>query len=176
MRGQVSTADQVVARIARDTRRYRGIPTLTVAATLVDLAARDVDLGLAVFRADSFHGVTVHAVAAAARRRGPFPGIGKLRALYTGDAPILLSLLEEKFVAFLTENGLPLPRTNRKENSHYVDCRWPTFALTVELDNYRFHNSRKTSSAATRGSTSSRTRPTCSQTSRRCSRSVSVGA
>jgi hypothetical protein len=32
--------------------------------------------------------------------------------------------------------------TNRKAGEKRVDCRWPEHNLTVELDSYRFHNSR----------------------------------
>ncbi len=38
--------------------------------------------------------------------------------------------------------GLPLPITNRVASACRVDCRWPEHRLTVELDSYRFHNSR----------------------------------
>ena len=44
--------------------------------------------------------------------------------------------------ALLRRHGLPLPRTNRPEGAHYIDCRWPAHDLTVELDSYRFHHSR----------------------------------
>jgi len=37
----------------------------------------------------------------------------------------------------------PLPDTNRRRGAHYVDCRWPTHRVTVELDSYRFHRSRR---------------------------------
>jgi hypothetical protein len=37
---------------------------------------------------------------------------------------------------------LPLPLTNRPAGGRRVDCRWPEHQLTVELDGYRFHNSR----------------------------------
>ena len=80
------------------------------------------------------------------RSRGPprpFPGIARLRALYTGDEPILLSRLERHFHTLLVENGFPRPITNRRTDAHYVDCRWPQHHLTVELDSYRFHHSRK---------------------------------
>ena len=43
----------------------------------------------------------------------------------------------------LREHGFPLPLFNRKEGAHYVDCRWPDRRLTVELDSYRFHSTRK---------------------------------
>jgi very-short-patch-repair endonuclease len=38
--------------------------------------------------------------------------------------------------------GLPVPETNRPAGGRRVDCRWPEHRLTVELDSYRFHNSR----------------------------------
>jgi very-short-patch-repair endonuclease len=59
-----------------------------------------------------------------------------------GDAHITLSGLERKFLARLRREGLPLPKTNRLAGGRYVDCRWPEHRLTVELDGYRFHNSR----------------------------------
>ena len=37
---------------------------------------------------------------------------------------------------------LPLPRTNKVAGGRRVDCRWPAHRLTVELDGFRFHNSR----------------------------------
>ena len=43
----------------------------------------------------------------------------------------------------LVEHGLPLPRTNRPAGAHHVECRWPERRLTVELDSYRFHHSRR---------------------------------
>jgi len=59
-----------------------------------------------------------------------------------GDEPILLSHLERRFRRLLAENGFPLPETNKRHGSGYVDCRWEAPPLTVELDSYRFHSSR----------------------------------
>jgi hypothetical protein len=42
----------------------------------------------------------------------------------------------------LRSENLPLPITNKPAGGHRVDCRWPEHRLTVELDGYRFHNSR----------------------------------
>lgn len=53
-----------------------------------------------------------------------------------------LSRLEQRFLELLRERGWPLPVTNRPAGERYVDCRWPDLKLTVELDSYRFHNSR----------------------------------
>jgi very-short-patch-repair endonuclease len=37
---------------------------------------------------------------------------------------------------------LALPRTNRAVGGRRVDCGWPEQRLTLELDGYRYHNSR----------------------------------
>jgi hypothetical protein len=54
---------------------------------------------------------------------------------------VTLSELERVFLEALREAGLPLPVTNKPAAGRRVDCRWPG-RLTVELDSYRFHNSR----------------------------------
>jgi hypothetical protein len=59
-----------------------------------------------------------------------------------GDVKVTLSKLEQAFLQLLRGNGLPLPTTNRVAGGRRVDCRWPEYNLTVELDSYRFHNSR----------------------------------
>ena len=60
----------------------------------------------------------------------------------SGDAKVTASRLERGFLKRLRDEGLPLPDTNRPAGSYRVDCRWPEYGLTVELDSYRFHNSR----------------------------------
>jgi hypothetical protein len=58
--------------------------------------------------------------------------------------PVTLSALEDRFLERLREHALPIPRTNRRTKGRtHVDCRWPAQHLTVELDGYRFHNSRQ---------------------------------
>jgi very-short-patch-repair endonuclease len=59
-----------------------------------------------------------------------------------GDVHVTLSKLERRFLALLREHGMPLPTTNQKAGAHRVDCRWPDYSLTVELDSYTYHNSR----------------------------------
>ena len=65
-----------------------------------------------------------------------------LRCVLHGDVQVTLSTLERRFLAFLRENGLALPQTNRPAGGRRVDCRWPESRLTVELDGYRYHRSR----------------------------------
>jgi len=55
---------------------------------------------------------------------------------------LVLSELEKRFLQLVREAGLPLPKTNKVVDAHRVDCRWPDHTLTVELDSYRFHNTR----------------------------------
>jgi very-short-patch-repair endonuclease len=59
-----------------------------------------------------------------------------------GDAHVTLSELERAFLRLLRAAGLPLPVTNRPASGRYVDCRWSQHRLTVELDSYRYHNTR----------------------------------
>jgi hypothetical protein len=54
---------------------------------------------------------------------------------------VLIEALERAFFGVLREEDLPLPETNRHAGGRRVDCRWPGL-LTVELDSFRYHNSR----------------------------------
>jgi very-short-patch-repair endonuclease len=69
-------------------------------------------------------------------------GAKKLRRVIHGDVHVTLSTLEAHFLDLLREDGVSLPVTNRPAGGRRVDCRWPEHRLTVELDGYRFHNSR----------------------------------
>jgi very-short-patch-repair endonuclease len=69
-------------------------------------------------------------------------GRAKLERVLKGEVPVTLSKLESGFLKLLREEGLPVPNTNCAAGAHRVDCRWPEHRLTVELDSYRFHNSR----------------------------------
>jgi hypothetical protein len=129
---------------ARDATTVRGIPVTTVPRTLVDLAAvlRPAELARACHEAGVRHGTTPAQVEAVIARRPNSPGVAKLRRILHGDVHVTLSALERRFLALLRETGLPLPNTNRPASGRYVDCRWPQHRLTVELDSYRYHNSR----------------------------------
>ena len=123
---------------------HRGIPITTVARTLVDLAASLPlgDLARACHEAGVKYETTPGQVEEVLARRPTAPGAGKLRKVLHGDVPVTASVLERRFLRLLTDHDLPLPITNRPAGSFRVDCRWPEQRLTVELDSYRFHNSR----------------------------------
>lgn len=129
---------------AGDVWRCEGVPVTSPARTMVDLAGQaDFEtLSEISHKLGIRHGLSADAVFAVMAQRGRVNGAAKLRALYRGDAAILLSRLEKRFRALLLRHGLPLPRTNVKHDSFHVDCRWADHGLTVELLGYRFHASR----------------------------------
>jgi hypothetical protein len=129
----------------RGATEWQGIPSTTVARTVVDLAAELSPDALArVFHEAvvRFRVKPAHVEAVLARRPNS-PGVAELRRVLWGDTRVLLSELEHGFIALLEANGLPLPETNIPEGGHYVDCRWRKHKLTVELDTYRYHSTRQ---------------------------------
>jgi hypothetical protein len=131
--------------VPEDGTIHRGIPVTTVERTLVDLAA-DLPLS-ALARACHEAGVkyrtTPKAVDKVLERRPNAKGAANLRAVMGGEVRVSLTRLEKRFLALLTANQLPLPITNKPAGTYRVDCRWPEHKLTVELDSYRYHNSRQ---------------------------------
>lgn len=127
-----------------DATTWRGIPVTTIPRTLVDLAAmlQEPALARAVHEAEVRHGITPKSVEDVLARRHNWPGSRRLRRVLWGDIPVSLSRLEAAFIAGVRGAGLPLPETNRPAGGRRVDCRWPEERLTVELDSYRFHNTR----------------------------------
>jgi len=129
---------------AQDVAVHRGIPVTTVARTLVDVAADTSEEQLArlCHEAGVRYGLTPNAVVQVLERRANAPGAARLKRVIAGDVHVTLSKLEKRFLEHLRREGFPLPVTNRPAGGRRVDCRWPEYRLTVELDSYRFHNSR----------------------------------
>ena len=130
------------ASIERTT--FKLIPVTTVPATLVDLASvLSLDaLALAAHEANVKYRTTPRQVQRALARRPRTKGAKNLRAVMEGGVPVSLSKLERRFLGRCDEIRRPRPLTNRVVSEHRVDCHWPEHKLTVELDSYRFHNSR----------------------------------
>jgi hypothetical protein len=116
----------------------------TVARTLVDLAAvlGEGALARACHEAWVQHQTAPDEVEAVLARRPNSPRAHTLRRILRGDVHLTLSVLERRFLAVLRAEQLPLPETNRSAGGRYVDCRWPSYRLTVELDSYRYHGTR----------------------------------
>jgi hypothetical protein len=115
-----------------------------VPRTLVDLAAvLGIDaLARACHEAGVLHRTTPAQVADVLARRPRSRGAGKLRMVLLGDANVTLSKVEATFLRSILDANLPRPVTNRRAGGRRVDARWPTERVTVEIDSYRFHNSR----------------------------------
>jgi hypothetical protein len=128
----------------RDATTLRRIPIRTVAAVLVDLAGDlgRADLARACHEAGVRYRTTPRQVAAVLERRRTAKGARVLREILWGDVPVSLSALEARFLELLIEAGLPLPETNKVASGRRVDCRWPEYGLTVELNSYLYHGSR----------------------------------
>jgi hypothetical protein len=110
----------------------------------VDLAGvlTEPDLARACHEAEIRHRAGPPPVEAVLARWPRAPGAGKLRRVLRGDVRVTLSKLEDRFLERMREAGLALPETNRVAGGRRVDCRWPEQRLTVELDSYRYHQSR----------------------------------
>ena len=112
---------------------WKGIPTTTVPATLVDLTFSMTEPELAK---------ACHEAQVRFRIKPDFKMPPKLKRVLLGHVPVTLSELEDRFLATLRANHLPIPITNRVATAKRVDCRWPGHHLTVELDSYRYHATR----------------------------------
>jgi len=130
--------------ILADAIEHHGIPVTSVARTLVDIASSlpESALARACHEAGVKYRTTPREVEAVLDRLPNAPGGARLRRVTGRKVPVTLSRLESRFLARLREARLPVPVTNRVAGSRRVDCRWPEHRLTVELDSYRFHNSR----------------------------------
>ena len=137
----------VIHRVARlhphDTTVCDAIPITSVPRILLDLAPRlePRDLTRACHEAWVHHRTTPAQVEACIARNPRKPGAAELRRALGSD--VTLSVLEDGFLALLTRHGLPLPRTNVDRHGDKVDCYWPEHDLTVELQSYSFHATRR---------------------------------
>ncbi len=136
---------------AQDITTVRGIPTTTVARTLVDLAGivpRD-HLAKAIKQAERLRTFDLRAVEMAmARTRGRRgPGHRALRKAIEEYAALGLSAtrssLEDAFLRLLRDAGLPNPAVNATVEGFEVDAVWRAERIVVELDGWAFHSDRR---------------------------------
>lgn len=136
---------------ARDITTVRGIPTTTVARTLVDLAGvvSHTHLARAIKEAElrnAFDLATVEAAMVRTRgRRGP--GLRALREAIQErkelSATHTHSILEDAFLRLLRGASLPIPATNANVEGLWVDAAWRVHRLVVELDGWASHHTRQ---------------------------------
>lgn len=135
----------------RDRTTVAGIPTTSVARTLVDLAGvlRPRPLLNAINEAERRNRLDLDAVERALdrahTRRGP--GHARLRAALDRLARIGTQLtesdLEDAVMAVVDAHDLPQPRTAYHLHGFRVDVCWPEHGLVVEADGWEFHKTRR---------------------------------
>ena len=128
----------------RDVRTWQGIRVTTIARTLVDLAATLSLDALARTHHEArirFH-VAPAAIEAVIARRPNATGIGGLRAVVHGDTPSCSAAWNVASAASCasTASRYRSPTARRARTSS--TAAGPDHRLTVELDSFRFHNSR----------------------------------
>ena len=127
---------------------HDGIPVTTPPRTLFDLAASiNADqLARAVNQAEIrrlWDPLSLHDLLVRHPRR---PGAAALRAALRLEGRVTRSELEDRFLGFLRDAGLPPPVTNAPlrlgDRSVEADCVWLGPRLIVELDGYASHRTR----------------------------------
>ena len=121
-----------------------GIPTTSVARTLVDLAdvVSERRLGDAVNEAEVRRLFDLGLVEATLARLPGRKGRHRLRrvlAAYRPDPSFTRSRAERLFLRLCADHALPPPGTCVSLAGHEVDAYWPDARLAVEFDSHAFH-------------------------------------
>jgi hypothetical protein len=132
-----------------EVERLDGIPITTPARTLLNLAAT-LDrhrLERAIDRAEAMRLASPTSVPALVERHRGRRGVATLRAIIDEGRiglAVTRSEFEDRFLAFIDEEGLPRPQTNVwlqiVGRWIEVDCVWREARLVVELDGRAFHD------------------------------------
>jgi very-short-patch-repair endonuclease len=122
------------------------IPVTTVARTLFDVAEA-VDeraLGRMFEEADRLGLLRIQALEDVCARGHGRHALRAIRPLIEAVRPSqpTRSPLEDIFLQFCREHGLPRPQTNVVLLGHEVDAYWPDAQLMVESDSWSFHRHR----------------------------------
>ncbi len=126
-----------------------GIPTTTVARTLLDLAAivPAHHLRRAIERAEQLELFDLAAVtqtlAAHPRQPGRRQLLDLIADLQDHGLPRTRSDVEAAFLQLCLDHGLPRPHVNRINNGAERDFRFPDHNLIVEVDSNTFHRGRR---------------------------------
>ena len=151
-RGEREGIELHVGLVPPDERTMRdGIPVTTVPRTLLDLAAvlRPDQLERAIEQAELLRLTDPLSLPVVLQRYPGRRGTATLRRLLAGaqlGATVTRSTLEERFLAFVADIGLPRPEVNawlRLDGEWIeVDCLWRAERVALELDGHRVHGTR----------------------------------
>jgi very-short-patch-repair endonuclease len=126
-----------------------GIPVTNPARTLLDLASvvTQHQLAHALNEAEIRRLASPLPLAGLAarypRRRGTRAINAALDKQRQIGETVLRSTFERVFLDFVTDHGLPRPRTNEPLGPYFPDALWPEHRLVVELDSYDIHTTRQ---------------------------------
>jgi hypothetical protein len=123
-----------------------GIPTTTVARTLLDLAPvlRPRAMEDVIAQADRLGLLHLVSVRRSLREHPRQAGAPALRALLDrlagAETVDVRSALEIAFLQLCDDHGLPVPHANVPLEGFLVDFHWPGTTLVVETDGYTYHS------------------------------------
>jgi hypothetical protein len=123
----------------------RGVPTTTVARTLLDLAAvvPTHHLRRAVERSEQAELFDLREVQRVLDDHPARPGCRALTALLADfrehGETVTRSDLEAMMLQICLDHGLPRPQVNRYDGERESDFRWPAHKLIIEVDSWTFH-------------------------------------
>jgi len=123
-----------------------GVPTTSVARTLLDLAVQLTErrLEAALSEALALAIVDRTAILRVLQGRERAPGAARLHALVTdGDPARTRSEAEERLLTLIRKARLPAPAVNSSVAGFEVDFYWPNERLVVEVDGHAYHGNRK---------------------------------
>jgi hypothetical protein len=140
---------QARSLIAQDTTTHHGIPTTSIARTLLDLAAtvRSDRLERALAQAERLQLYDHAAIADVLSRSNGHRGRAALTRAAAQEPKLTRSELEVRFLMLVRKAGLPEPQTNLPlaaldHPAPEVDFHWPTHRLVVETDGWETHRTR----------------------------------
>jgi very-short-patch-repair endonuclease len=131
---------------AWETSLNHGIPTTTMARTLLDLSPvlRPRAMEDVIAQADRLHLFDLVSVRRCLSEHPRQHGAPALRALLDrlagAQTADLRSPLEVALLQLCDDHGLPVPRANVPLEGFMVDFHWPGTSLVVETDGYTYHS------------------------------------
>ena len=131
----------------RDVTKIDGLPVTTLARTLLDLAevVPQSQLPRAIAEAEYLGIIDLNAINELLGRSNGRRGQKPLAAALTDAFPKerTRSELEDAFLEFCDQRGIPRPKVNTYIDGREVDMAWPDYDLIVELDGYQSHRTRR---------------------------------
>ena len=135
---------------AQDTTNHQGIPTTTLARTLLDIAAQvpSHHLERALAQAERLQLYDHRAIESVIERSNGHRGTRRLATAIQDDPQFTRGELEARMRKLVRDHGLPRPSFNVSLDAPdhpglEVDCYFPTHRLVVETDGWDTHRTRQ---------------------------------